>query len=528
MAAFLFKILLMLSGASRFAIGALDGGGAFVPNRPRAYLLFDKMANHADLRSEVPLPTTLPSCQDPRACGVSSAPLQQRNVAMRSSIKENEECEPNQEFEPHSLFDILKNIDSANKSTDIQQPSDDTIQQSGGIQRRQFIAASALIAAQLSFSTPSNALDAKALPILNERTNYQQSPINKRSGITLSEPERIYPLNFITYLSRFLLVFDDECQRWWYTQAQGIPAKSSKEEVESIRLGQFGQFAASVEVGLIDFEGKNGEGVYKLIDSLIKRYGPSSLGLTNEELKDPSSSTKVSEREIRKSKEALRQLALLFSLLQDYQPVECITQILAADDDARIEKIEMVDGGAGYYPPAYTTPDITFPEPPTLGTEFGGSVAKGTAIMKESGRLLKIELIQGGRGYLDAPTVEISYPGSTDGSRVQAKAQAIVGKKKMKGSVGKIELVDPGFGYTSLDDITVTISPPQSEDGIAATAKAILEYEVAGINILDEGSGYAAEKAINIVIDPPPGAASGSGGSRSAFAISYPKGRSTI
>ncbi|KAK1744382.1 hypothetical protein QTG54_004915 [Skeletonema marinoi] len=131
-----------------------------------------------------------------------------------------------------------------------------------GIQRRQFLIASATLL-QLSLATaPANARE----PKLTERTNFQQSPINKRFGITLSEPERIYNLSFITYLSRFLLVFDKECQQWWYTQAQAIPPNSSKEEVDRIRFEQFGKFSASVEVGLMDYEGRDGgDGVKSLL-----------------------------------------------------------------------------------------------------------------------------------------------------------------------------------------------------------------------------------------------------------------------
>ena len=86
-------------------------------------------------------------------------------------------------------------------------------------------------------------------------------PIGRRPAgssdrsVSLSEPERIYPLPFIAYLSRFLLAFDDECQAWWYAQARAVPPNRSKEDVERIRLRQFGQFAASVKVVLIDFEG---------------------------------------------------------------------------------------------------------------------------------------------------------------------------------------------------------------------------------------------------------------------------------
>jgi hypothetical protein len=447
--------------------------------------------------------------------------------------------------------------------------------------RRQFLIASSTIflATQFQFPTSSNAAIA-ASSSLTEKVNFQQSPINKRNGITLAEPERIYPLSFITYLSRFLLVFDDQCQTWWYTQARAIPAKSSKEEVERIRLSQFGEFAASVEVGLIDFEGGGGAddgggsdaraGVEKLLNSLVKRYGPSSLPVARENdpsaANDSSTSSAASsssstttaatattkgptEREIIKSKEALRQIALLFSLLEEYQPVEAITRLLAADDDAKIIDVEILDGGAGYYPPSTTSyPSVTFPDPPTLGTEFGGSIAKGVAVMKPSGRLLTIELTYGGSGYVTTPLVDISYPivttigvdgggnntnsndtNDTQVERVQATARAILGKKTSKGRiVDRIELLTPGMGYNISDGITVTISPPGSLEGETATARAILEYEVSGIEIVDKGSGYAAERPINVVIDPPPAISSTSVVKpRSAFAVSYPKGKST-
>lgn len=379
---------------------------------------------------------------------------------------------------------------------------------------------------------------------LAEATNFQRSPINKRSGITLAEPERIYPIPFITYLSRFLLVFDDACQRYWYTQARAIPPNSGREEVERIRFRQFGQFAASVEVGLMDFEGK--DGVENLMDSLVERYGPSffskegssssdqpssaaassaSLGVVDATiLSSLSSTTKIpTEREVRKSKEALRQIALLFSLLEsEYQPVDSITRILAYDDDACIDRVEMVDGGAGY---GDTIPAVTFPDPPTLGTKFGGSVARGVAVMKATGRILSIELIDCGSGYTREPSVTISYP---VGDHLPATARAYLGKKKSKGSVDRIELVFFGAGYDPEDwDGIVTISPPEEKDGVTATARAILDYEVSRIDILENGRGYASEKPINVVIDPPPPNPNGGVTIRSAFAVSYPKGKAT-
>ena len=73
-----------------------------------------------------------------------------------------------------------------------------------------------------------------------EETNFLRSLINKRSGITLTEPVRVYPPTIIAYLSRFLLVFDDACQNYWYASVRAILPKSGHERVERIGFGQFG------------------------------------------------------------------------------------------------------------------------------------------------------------------------------------------------------------------------------------------------------------------------------------------------
>jgi hypothetical protein len=403
-----------------------------------------------------------------------------------------------------------------------------------GLQRRQFLFTSAFLMAQIPIT--SNALGNDIhhdQDLLSKSANYQRSPINKRSGITLSEPERIYPINFITYLSRFLLVFDPECQAWWYRQASAIPAKSSKDDVDRLRLEQFGQFAASVEVGLVDFEGDRGPGI--LLQELVKRYADITLDdAPINDTRDPFASfarssgnstqpTQQQQQKIRKKKEALRQIALMFSLLKEYQPVDLITQLLAADDEAKIENVIVTDGGAGYLPPdIHSPPKLLFPDPPTLGTVFMGSVAQGRVVMKESGRVLRVDVINGGSGYTKPPTVEIGKTNSSGSEFLRATAKAILGKGKLKGCIERIDIVTPGLGYSSMNDV-VTISPPDSPEGEVATAKAILEYQVAGVDIIDPGKGYATERPISVLIDPPPHREMG----RPATAISYPRGRST-
>ena len=376
--------------------------------------------------------------------------------------------------------DLLRRIEHDHDTTHVQKErratmnniDNDDPTSATGIQRRQFLIASATLL-QLSLATaPANARE----PKLTERTNFQQSPINKRFGITLSEPERIYNLSFITYLSRFLLVFDKECQQWWYTQAQAIPPNSSKEEVDRIRFEQFGKFSASVEVGLMDYEGRDGgDGVKSLLNALVKRYGPSSLTSIRRDENGYIDDSSIQLPEVRKAKEALRQIALLFSLLKEYQPVDSITQILAADDDAKIDAICMLDPGTGYLPPSYGVPNVSLSEPPTLGAKlFPGSLAKGEARLVETGRILKLDLVDGGSGYVETPEVQISAPpGDGTNKKVQATAKAVLGKGKNKGVIEKIEIVNPGLGYNAIDEVTVTITPPD-KGWTAASAKAIL------------------------------------------------------
>ena len=122
-----------------------------------------------------------------------------------------------------------------------------------GPKRREFLLAGSsgilAMASQLFLPSRSSAIETRTPPVFSDRINYEQSPVNKRSGVTLADAEKVYPLPFITYLSRILLVFDRDCQLWWYEQAQALPPKATKEEVESIRLEQFGRFAGESQLG---------------------------------------------------------------------------------------------------------------------------------------------------------------------------------------------------------------------------------------------------------------------------------------
>lgn len=226
---------------------------------------------------------------------------------------------------------------------------------------------------------PAIAVSTTASAATYGKLEWESTPINKRTGITLTDAEKAgYNVRFVTYLARFLLVFDYDCQRWWYSRAADIPPLSSAEQVESIRLKQFGAVAASVEVGLQDYAGgrcrnkKEGDsdGPLELIQALLERYCP-TIEAVREERETrgiPPLSEQEEAKERREIKEARQQIALLFGLPEETQPVEDLDKLLASIDNGSISSVTIVDGGS-CYAPGYGPPRVEFP-PPTAGDEY--------------------------------------------------------------------------------------------------------------------------------------------------------------
>lgn len=342
------------------------------------------------------------------------------------------------------------------------------------------------------------------------KLQWESTPINKRTGVTVFDAEKAgYNIRFVTYLARFLLAFDADCQKWWYSKAADIPRRATAEEVSSIRLEQFGAFAASVEVGLQEYEGANGPS--RLMDSLLARYCPPNMETVRAKrakLELPPQTEAEENKERREIKEARRQIALLFGLMEVNQPVDRITQLLAAIANGSIASVEVKDGGSGYAP-GYGAPLVSFPQP-KAGPEY--QTARGRAVLKPNGRILRYDLKNRGFGYQKPPAILVSSPGADRGVVIPgtrpAIANAVVFKNGInKGRLERIELVDPGEGYEEGERIRILIDPPElpaSEGGLRATAEAILEYSIAAIEVTDGGSGYAVEKPIPVSVESPP------------------------
>lgn len=218
--------------------------------------------------------------------------------------------------------------------------------------------------------------------------------------------------------------------------------------------------------------------------------------------------TSIEVKELREIKEARRQIALLFGLMEKNQPVESINKLLAAIDNGSIMSVKVEDRGGGYAP-GYGSPKVEFP-PPKAGADF--KTATGRATLRPNGKVLRMDIENRGFGYQKPPTVTVSPPGADRGVDIPgakvATAKAFVFKSgPNKGKLERLQLIDSGEGYIDGEKIRVSIGSPDvapEQGGVLAQAKAVLELEVASIEIVDGGTGYAIEKAIPIYIDPPP------------------------
>ena len=376
----------------------------------------------------------------------------------------------------------------------------------GALNRRLFMGAT-LVATSAALSQGGQA--AFAMEEKFGKLGWESTPVNKRTGVTVFDAEKSgYNVRFVTYLARVLLVFDIDCQKWWYSRAADIPRRATAQEVEEIRLKQFGAFSASVEVGLQEYRGSDGPA--KLMESLLIRYCPTIETVREKRSKRglPPLSEDQEIKERREIKEARRQIALLFGIMEYNQPVDALNKLLAAIDNGSIAFVKVKDGGSGYAP-GYGSPNVEFPTP-NAGKDF--KTATGRATLQPNGRILSIDLNNRGFGYQKAPTVTISSPGDDRGVFIPgaraAKGKAFIFKNGVnKGRLDRIQLEDDGEGYLEGENIRCVLSSPElpgDQGGVTATAQAIMEYEVASIEIIDGGSGYAVEKPIAVFVEPPP------------------------
>lgn len=319
----------------------------------------------------------------------------------------------------------------------------------------------------------------------NVQLKWVKSPINpKRSNFQMTDAEKIYSVSFVTYLSRFLLSFDPSAQQWWRDRAKEIPKSASEDEIFALREKQFAQFAASVEVGLQqdDFVGKDGPKI--LLQSLLDQFGP--------ELRDEKEATQDNNsRSMRERKEARRQIALLFALLDESQPSKEITSLLAAIDNGSVDSVVLSDDTKQLQ--GFSPDDEIVVEFPLPQAGSGYRQAIGKALLKTTGRLLRIDVIDGGEGYAHPP--DIHLPDVAKGGET-ATIEPIIKNGKLQ----SVSVLGNGSGYTFEKVLEERIRSELSVGGTPATVRIVPEMKLTSIQIEEGGNGYAVEKPLKVTV----------------------------
>jgi hypothetical protein len=217
------------------------------------------------------------------------------------------------------------------------------------------------------------------------------------------------------------------------------------------------------------------------------------------------------------STEEKRQLAILFSLVSDIelQPARAIQGLLGEADNAKISSLDLNNRwtlsdensrlscrqGGGYA--QHEIPKIVVDQPPSLGSEY--KRAQLTPVMVPTTRVLRIKVLDGGKGYKSIPKVDVIRK---NGERFPCEACAVMNRD---GVVDSIIVLNPGLGYEGkLGETTplVKISPPKNlkrgdKNYRGATAVAEMEYAISTVDILEGGNGYISNLPPKITIAPP-------------------------
>lgn len=167
-------------------------------------------------------------------------------------------------------------------------------------------------------------------------------------------------------------------------------------------------------------------------------------------------------------------------------------------DDGKVERINIVNGGRGYV----GTPVISIAAAPA-----GGIDATATATVT-NGVITAITLDNAGSGYTSAPVVSvIAGSGATATTTLSGTT-----------SVLAVSITNSGSGYTTAPNVTFAAAPGS---GTTATGTAnIADGRVTSITITDAGSGYDPAALPAITIDAPPA------GGTQATAVVRPSGSS--
>mmetsp|Transcript_34050 Transcript_34050/g.61161 ORF Transcript_34050/g.61161 Transcript_34050/m.61161 type:complete len:996 (+) Transcript_34050:108-3095(+) len=322
-----------------------------------------------------------------------------------------------------------------------------------------------------------------------------------------------YETRFITYLARFLLVFDPAASAWWKKNSKSNVAIDDESNMDSsvnndIATEKFAEFAESVEVGLADYflgpygsyasvaaakagiaaaaPAKSASGPAKDV-SLWNMIFPDGPGTQSK--KQPGSISSLAKRKSKNAEkeelnlarkgilnlfsllkarytsvEEKQQLAILFSFISnpELQPVQEIRGLLGELDNGTIAEIELVD---------------------LSDDDDEENAASARDFFRLSSRQ------GGGFSKNDMQVIRVEPPAPLGDEYKPAKIRAVM---KPTTRILRINVIDGGQGYTVAPDVII------KESGVARSCEAIAIVDrngsVSEIIVLDPGFGYGGRK----------------------------------
>ena len=315
-----------------------------------------------------------------------------------------------------------------------------------------------------------------------------------------------YSPKFTAYLARLLINYDYASMSWWQRKTLLAPRESSQrinrllstkgfegtfqeldldqdtfisqdelraalsdpEELAKRERELLAQLQASVNFGLVRYQGR--EGVDRLCRILRSEFGINRLGK--------------------------RQLAMLFALMDNLQPVEAIKQLIAEAENASVVGFNVTYPGFGY--DAENPPTVTVSPSPGANATVQARVK-----LAPTGRILKVVLDSPMTGFATPPKLDVSPPIAEGGVRA-------VCIPKMNGdTIERIILSNPGRGYSEVDRVSIIVNVEgQPLPWVMRQARPLLEMKVAGVELVDKvkggGEGYAHDLPIKVEISKPP------------------------
>lgn len=362
--------------------------------------------------------------------------------------------------------------------------------------------AGAVTATLLKVPSTSPAFAAMSTPLYVDKEVW--APLEDYMQMDGRERQTTYSPKFTAYLARLLINYDYASMTWWQRKTLVAPRESSlrinrmlatkgfdatfqeldldedtflsQDELRSALSDPdalnkrdrelLAQLQASVNFGLVRYQGK--EGVDHLCRTLRSEFGVNRLGK--------------------------RQLALLFALMDNLQPVEAIKQLIAEAENASVVGFNVTYPGFGY--------DAENPPTVKVGPSPGANVsAEARVKLAPTGRILKVVLETPMSGFSTPPKLEISPPIADDGVRAACIP-------KMNGeTLERIVLSNPGKGYTETDRVSVVVNVEgQPLPWVLRSARPLLEMKVAGVELIKGkgGEGYAHDLPIKVEVSKPP------------------------